>query len=106
MKSNTETDNQSHEVQTSIGPDNTGTTENNGTAENTGDNQQLTSDEFDVLLKDTLNHGFCNKYDLFFIALIFCIALGIWVWGCKQPVPFILKRLLGMDPTLYPEQQK
>ena len=106
----TSPDNQNVQVQTVIGPDNTGTdnindNNNNNNSEN-GENEQLTTEEMDSLLRDTFTHGFCNKYDLMFIAILCSVMLAVWVWVYKQPVPFIVKRIFGLDPPVYPDEIK
>ena len=42
-------------------------------------------------------------FDVIFIAFVLTILAFVWVYIYKKPIPFAIKRILGMDDTLYPE---
>jgi len=62
--------------------------------------------ELEILQKQFRQNyrGFCSKYDLIIIIGIIFIVYFVWVYIYKQPIPFGILRILGMDDTLYPEQ--
>ncbi|KAH0791420.1 hypothetical protein GPJ56_004635 [Histomonas meleagridis] len=42
-------------------------------------------------------------YDILVIGIIIGIVAFVWAYVYKNPIPFAIKRLLGMDDTVYPE---
>ena len=42
-------------------------------------------------------------YDVIFIAFVLGVLAFVWVYIYKKPIPFAIKRFLGMDDTVYPE---
>lgn len=70
------------------------------------DDKNMTIDEKFERTKVLYRSSSSTRFDLIFV-IVSLILLGfIWVYIYKQPIPFAIKRILGLDSTIYQNDLK